>query len=652
MAYTALSRVRKLEGLYLLDFEPRSVWADRKAVQEYNRLRAKYEPLLPMMEIPEERKLDKKAVRMFDVGDFFAKDLAIGARETKQRATSKVVRKAAESNSAAKKKRRTEDTPAATGGDGDEEVVRSTERRVVDVNIGWSDEEDGGTERLRGKVCFADVAAVALRSSELFESWLKSRIGCRKVKKALKADDVGIELVKAVVELNRGGEKFDDERPHDAFKFLDCLLKSCGNNGDLWGVKWIGTAVYDCCGASDESGRKEALVFVMEPSETPLKLEDLKSKPVSEGATGICPKCQQEARVLYHHTYEESVMGKAKLVVVRLMRFWKADNGETVRSESIVEDIDPSRVKVGGAYVKLVSAVEYEEVDGLGHYKAIRRSGDGWELVDEGAVTKRVRFPKNLKNVHYFVGERLEDFGFLGSRIVQNVVEATGNVFWAESADEETFFENSWHVTGLSPESDYYELPAIKARTYETSQRIGWARYHGHLFRAYDVKADGNCLFRAVSLGMFGTQKKHGEVRRAVVGSLRSHWNGLAETDDGIALLPAMLEESWTWLTQRTTKKMPTMKERERFEAEVTADLKSKVTWFCDELAKDKVWGGDESLYAISRVYDVSVVVLHVDSKIVVRQARPGRPEMYLRFASNHYHFLEPSKKCLELPEP
>ena len=56
MAYVVLSRVRKLDGLYLLKFEPSSIWAERRAVEEYNRLRRKYEPSLPLLDVPETKK--------------------------------------------------------------------------------------------------------------------------------------------------------------------------------------------------------------------------------------------------------------------------------------------------------------------------------------------------------------------------------------------------------------------------------------------------------------------------------------------------------------------------------------------------------------------------------------------------------------------
>ena len=283
----------------------------------------------------------------------------------------------------------------------------------------------------------------------------------------------------------------------------------------------------------------------------------------------------------------------------------------------------------------------------------MRRDGDGWECVDGSVVTKGVAFPKNLADVQYFVGEKLEDFGMLGSRIVQNVVDVTGESFYAtdEPEEEEQLFGGTWKNTGLSPQSEYLELPAVKAKTYRTTNRTGWAMYQGHVFRAFDVGGDGNCLFRAVSLGMYGTQMKHCDVRRTAVRTLREHWYGLVETIDGLTSLPAMLTESWKHLMRRSKRREPTVKETEKFEMEVETDLKSRVAWFCDELAKDKVWGGDESIMAISKAFDISIVVLNVDSSLVVRQERPGRPEMYLRYVDgNHYHFLEPSKMCLEMP--
>lgn len=50
--YVALSRVTKLEGLHLINFDPSRVTADESAILEYNRLRQTFRPNLPYLDIP------------------------------------------------------------------------------------------------------------------------------------------------------------------------------------------------------------------------------------------------------------------------------------------------------------------------------------------------------------------------------------------------------------------------------------------------------------------------------------------------------------------------------------------------------------------------------------------------------------------------
>ena len=674
MAYTVLSRLRKLEGLYLLDFERSSVWADRKAVFEYNRLRAKYEPSLPMMDVPEERKIEKKAVRMLDVSEFVGREFEKGVRKESEvkkscRSTKDVVKTSKQHDSAEvvhkveglrrSKRNRVIVQPDVETENAVDETVEAVPDRVVDVNIGWSDDEmEEEMETESSNVCFADVAAVALRASKSFVDWLGRRDGERKVKTILRRNGKGAgqELVKAVMEREREGEQYDDGGPHVAGKFVESLLRCCGSTEGVWEVKYKTTVVYECCRAVYEVGTKDTLVLVVEESQEPLKLEEMKSKPVRQmGDIRRCLNCGEQSNVDYYQSYEESVAAKANMVVVKLLRSWVGGNGERVDSTSTLEAVDPDRVKVGGADVKIVSAVVYEQYENVGHYKTIRRGEDGWEMVDGNEVEVNAVFPRNLANVQYFVGEKFEDCGFIGSTVVTNVVSDRqgGQAFWVTKKPnlESQLFGNSWQYTGLVMGNEYFDLPAVKPKRYVRKGKKGWVRYQGNVFMAFDVKGDGNCLFRALSLAMYGTENKHGDIRDQVVRELRNEWLKMACTAEGYALLPPLLMEAWMQMVQRNKRRMPTRNEQARFESGMEVDLGGRVNWFCDELAKDSVWGGDESLWAASRVLDLSIVVLNVDANVVVRQERPGRPEMYLRFVDgNHYHFLEPSKKCLELP--
>ncbi len=42
-------------------------------------------------------------------------------------------------------------------------------------------------------------------------------------------------------------------------------------------------------------------------------------------------------------------------------------------------------------------------------------------------------------------------------------------------------------------------------------------------FRDYDVRGDGNCLFRAMALALLGNEEKHNEIRQEVVNWLEIH---------------------------------------------------------------------------------------------------------------------------------
>ena len=62
MAYVALSRVRSLTGLHLLSFDPKSIIVSNRSLEEYNRLRKKYRPDLPLYTIPVQQASKRKLV--------------------------------------------------------------------------------------------------------------------------------------------------------------------------------------------------------------------------------------------------------------------------------------------------------------------------------------------------------------------------------------------------------------------------------------------------------------------------------------------------------------------------------------------------------------------------------------------------------------
>ena len=60
MVYVALSRVRSLDGLHLIDFDPASIIVSTNCLEEINRLRAIYRKDLSLYDVPKAKNSCKK----------------------------------------------------------------------------------------------------------------------------------------------------------------------------------------------------------------------------------------------------------------------------------------------------------------------------------------------------------------------------------------------------------------------------------------------------------------------------------------------------------------------------------------------------------------------------------------------------------------
>merc|ERR1712232_1135940 len=74
--------------------------------------------------------------------------------------------------------------------------------------------------------------------------------------------------------------------------------------------------------------------------------------------------------------------------------------------------------------------------------------------------------------------------------------------------------------TALAASRDLQE--AIEASSVEARYRLDEVleRYQAE---AHSVIADGNCQFRALSVGLFGDQEKHAQIRQHVVAQLKAN---------------------------------------------------------------------------------------------------------------------------------
>ncbi|DAZ97259.1 TPA: LOW QUALITY PROTEIN: hypothetical protein N0F65_009310 [Lagenidium giganteum] len=113
-----------------------------------------------------------------------------------------------------------------------------------------------------------------------------------------------------------------------------------------------------------------------------------------------------------------------------------------------------------------------------------------------------------------------------------------------------------------------------------------------------EVEADGNCLFRALSDQLHGTQEHHTEIRKRIVSYIES----------------------------RRDEFEPFMEDEEKFEH------------YCKRMREDATWGGNQEIYAAARLFAVDVVVHQVTSRVVIECESTPRLVVHLCYhGTDHY---------------
>uniref|UniRef100_A0A1X7U0J1 Uncharacterized protein n=1 Tax=Amphimedon queenslandica TaxID=400682 RepID=A0A1X7U0J1_AMPQE len=77
MEYVALSRVRTLNGLHLLSFDPLSVKVSNPCINEINRLRSKFQKDLPQIKKSKGRKRKIQVTGIIDDGETCSKNAEV-----------------------------------------------------------------------------------------------------------------------------------------------------------------------------------------------------------------------------------------------------------------------------------------------------------------------------------------------------------------------------------------------------------------------------------------------------------------------------------------------------------------------------------------------------------------------------------------------
>ncbi|CAH0479167.1 unnamed protein product [Peronospora belbahrii] len=132
--------------------------------------------------------------------------------------------------------------------------------------------------------------------------------------------------------------------------------------------------------------------------------------------------------------------------------------------------------------------------------------------------------------------------------------------------------------------------------------------------KLHEVEGDGNCLFRALSDQLFGDQQQHKQVRNKIIDYLEKHRNDFE----------------------------PFMEDEEKFEK------------YCDRMRGDGTWGGNQELYAASRLFQMYVVVHQnqLNARIMVIECDQLKPTRFVHVAyhgEDHYDSVRALKDPIDL---
>ena len=142
----------------------------------------------------------------------------------------------------------------------------------------------------------------------------------------------------------------------------------------------------------------------------------------------------------------------------------------------------------------------------------------------------------------------------------------------------------------------------------------------GEHYRILSIRPDGNCLFRAVARGQYGSQKKHSQIRQEAVHHIKNH--------------------------------------PETYETKIVQDWKDEGIYslkdYCMFMRKNGSWGDEHMLRAISATYDCTVTVFiiwpngdteKIDYKPTTKTTSNKTVHLAYNCASEHYSAVAPPTK-------
>lgn len=352
--YVALSRVKSLDGLHLINFNPQSIKVQEAALVEYNRLRARYRPELAKINITRASKLT-------------VKDTVWSVPACMQDIQTEA----------------------------DDKTLPNSLRTVV------------GMENRDNVSCYANATLQCIfHCSEILRALIKLNNNDALERLAYSYVTTSATLNSfAVREL--AGQQFTEDEQQDAAEFLMAICEKSDVVRKALEHQMITTTRCNDCGLSSETTQPNCIltipVTITPGMKSPKNLQDLLDNTLSRWTRldGTCENCQKSNKL------QKTVAASVKhVIVMQLMIFAYQDGQATKLTKFKLNAVPTTKIALDKKKFKVSGTIFHhgENID-RGHYTAmLKDKANNWLSVNDTRMRKQI-WPRGAKDAYMLVLE-------------------------------------------------------------------------------------------------------------------------------------------------------------------------------------------------------------------------------------------------------
>ena len=358
--YVALSRVTSMEGLHLINFNPKNIKSLKSAVQEYNRLRSVYRPDLPTL-VPKGNCTIYRRDRTWSTTEV---DINDGNPPTTNQAT---------------------------------KTKTSNQQSTVQLITGFTNDD--------GVSCYANSAVQCLYACDEVRILIKSNDEIPgHLQDNLKLYEKGIagntRQIRSLV-----GVQYSTREQQDGVQFLEDLLHHCIQLQPFFNFTSTECLICRHCYSAKNTEVCERILRIPVKAGT-TTLAQMVSAAIGHWGPPLqdykCTTCGTTGQA--RQKFE--ISSPSKYLIIQLMTF---DNNLNKLLDFKITKVPSSTLSIGASmYIPIAAIFHYGASINEGHYKSfIRSGGSKWICANDDHIIE-ARWPIGAKNAYAFILKKKE----------------------------------------------------------------------------------------------------------------------------------------------------------------------------------------------------------------------------------------------------